>query len=61
MTSNGMALIGLENGNVQIGSYVFSPEDADTIAAFIEDSKKLRIANDVNTSTKKTGTKADKA
>ena len=57
MTSNGMALIGLDNGAVQIGSYVFSPGDADTIAAFLEDSKKLRVATNAGTKrTKKADT-----
>jgi hypothetical protein len=59
MTKKGMALIGLAGGDVQIGSYVFDPEDADKIAAFIEDSKKLRIATNANNKrTKKTDPKA---
>jgi hypothetical protein len=62
MTSSGMALLGLVGGSIQIGSYVFSPEDADKIAAFIADSKKLRTATDAtNTSPKKANTKTDTA
>lgn len=57
MTNSGYALIALENGNVQIGSYVFDPSDADIVAAFIEDSKKFRVAIDAgNTKSKKTNT-----
>lgn len=60
MTKNGLPLIALENGVVQIGSFVFQPDDADKIAAFIEDSKKLRQANDApNTRTRKKAEKAD--
>lgn len=50
MTKNGMPMIALANGDIQIGGYVFDPEDADNLAAFIEDSKKLRKANDADNS-----------
>lgn len=62
MTKLGMPLIGLADGSIQIGGYVFDADDADAIAVFIEDSKKLRkAANADNTRPRKSAKNADSA
>ena len=42
ITATGMVLLALDDGRVQIGSYVFDADDADKITGFLAGAKKLR-------------------
>jgi len=58
-TKSGLPLMALEGGVVQLGSYVFDPDDADTIATVIEQSKAKRPQENVDKRTKKGSGNAD--
>lgn len=61
-TITGLPLMALEGGVIQIGSYVFQPDDVDKLGVIIEKSKTMRSTeNAPNRRTKKSDSNTDTA